>query len=99
MDREPGRKKFSWHILAMIMRVLICFVVILWFVGSDKFFSSPLFFLCGAVYYHTSRFTIGYFSTSKLIVAYQIHVLVHVRRFWFFVWAIVGEQSRRNVRL
>lgn len=40
------------------------FCGLLWFVVSDKFFSSPLFFLYGLIYYHTSRLTIGYFSTK-----------------------------------
>lgn len=62
---------------------------------SDKFFSSPLFFMCGLIYYHTSRLTIGYFSTSKPNVAYQIHLMAsfQVRDYlhanYAPVWAIL----------
>ena len=66
-----------------------------YFFVSDKFFPSLSFFLCGLIYYHTSRLTIGYFSTNKPIVAYQIHLKVsfqvrdYLRANYALVWAIL----------
>ena len=74
----------------MLMVVLLghCF-------GSDKFFPLHIFFLCGLTYCHTSRLTIGYFSTNKPNVAYQIHLMAsfqvrdHLHTNYAPVWAIL----------